>query len=187
MAARAGILYETPRTPQRRPLEPVARAIITHDGERMMGAELARLRHELEVDFPERLREARDFGEIDENDDYLQVKEEEAVVALRIQRLRLLLDSASVVEGHDCAADAVTIGSLVEVEDVTSGEVRAHRLTGDYQPHGPDDISASSPIGRALFGRATGQEVSVALPDGRERTLKITGIGSSNGPPEPKG
>jgi transcription elongation factor GreA len=179
MAARAGILYETPRVPQRRPLEPVARAIITRDGESMMAAELARLRHELEVDFPERLRDARGFGEIDENDDYLQTKEEEAVLASRIQRLQLLLDSARVVEVGERDAGTVRIGSVVGVEDVASGEAREHRLAGGFEPLGPDDVSASSPIGRALFGRAIGETMAVVLPDGRERTLKITGVRAS--------
>jgi transcription elongation factor GreA len=176
MAARAGVLYETPRTPQRRPLEPVARAIISRDGKRMIGAELSRLRHQLEVEFPERLRDARDFGEIDENDDYLQIKEEEAVLASRIERLQLLLDSATVVDRPARGAGPVTIGSVVEVEDVASGKIREHRLAGDYERLGANDVSASSPIGRALFGRATGERVAVTLPDGRDRVLKITAV-----------
>jgi transcription elongation factor GreA len=176
MAARAGILYETPRTPQRRPLEPVARAIITIDGKRMLGAELSRLRHQLEVEFPERLRDARDFGEIDENDDYLQIKEEEAVLASRIERLQLLLDSATVVDRPARGTRAVSIGSVVQVEDVASGEIREHRLAGGYERLGVNEVSANSPIGRALFGRAIGERVAVALPDGRQRTLKITAV-----------
>ena len=160
---------------QRRPLEPVAQAIITREGERLIGAELSRLRHQLEVEFPERLRNARAFGDIGENDDYLQIKEEEAVVASRIERLQLLLDSATVVDGNG-PAGAVTIGNMVEVEDVVSGNVREHRLTGGYERLGPDDVSASSPIGRALSGRTVGEEATVQLPDGRERTLRITGV-----------
>lgn len=73
-------------------------------------------------------------------------------------------------------AGAVTIGNIVEVEDVTSGNVRQHRLTGGYERLGPDDVSASSPIGRALSGRTIGEEATVQLPDGRERTLRITGV-----------
>jgi transcription elongation GreA/GreB family factor len=162
-------------TLEARPLEPVAQAMITREGERLIGAELSRLRRQLEVEFPERLRNARAFGDIGENDDYLQIKEEEAVVASRIERLQLLLDSATVADGKG-QAGAVAIGSLVEVEDVASGEVRVHRLTGGYERLGRDDVSASSPIGRALSGCVIGDEATVELPDGRQRTLRITGV-----------
>ncbi len=141
----------------------------------MIDAQLSRLRHQLEVEFPERLRNARAFGDIGENDDYLQIKEEEAVLASRIERLQLLVDSATVVDAGG-PADVVTIGNIVEVEDVASGDVREHRLTGGYERLDPNDVSASSPIGRALTGRVIGEEATVELPNGRERTLRITDV-----------
>jgi transcription elongation factor GreA len=168
---------ETPDTPHARP-EPTTRAIISRDGERALSAALSRLRHQLQVEFVERLREARSFGESSENDDYLQIKEEEGVLASRIERLESLLASATVFDGSAGAGASanVTIGSIVDVEDTASGEIRAHRLTGGYEPHQPNDISAISPIGRALLGRAPGDEVNVALPNGRQRALKINAV-----------
>jgi transcription elongation factor GreA len=174
MVARAAIHDSSPAS-QRRPLEPVAQAIITREGQRLIGAQLSRLRHQLEVEFPERLRAARAFGDIGENDDYLQIKEEEAVIASRIERLQLLVDSATVVDAGG-PAGVVTIGNIVEVEDVASGDVREHRLTGGYERLDPDDVSASSPIGRALSGRVIGEQAKVELPNGRERTLRITDV-----------
>ena len=85
------------------------------------------------------------------------------------------MDSATVVDA-DGPAGMVTIGSIVEVEDIASGDVREHRLTGGYERLGPDDVSASSPIGSALSGRTIGEEATVELPNGRERTLRITGV-----------
>src|SRR4051794_16269895 len=70
------------------------RAIITRSGESILADELAKL----DIEFADRLREAREFGEGGSNDDYLQIKEEEAVVRSRIGRLEALLDSAEVVE-----------------------------------------------------------------------------------------
>ena len=96
MSSRAGMLYETPRRPQRRP-EPVVRTIISRDGEQAMREELSRLRQELES-FPERLKESHSFGESKQNDDYLQIREEQAVVASRILQLETLLDSSRVVD-----------------------------------------------------------------------------------------
>jgi transcription elongation GreA/GreB family factor len=97
MAARTGMLYELRRTPRRAPVSAV-QAIITRDRERALRVELSRLRRELEVEYAARLEEARRFGDSDENDDYLQIKEEEAVIASRILRLEAVLHGGAVVE-----------------------------------------------------------------------------------------
>ena len=81
-AARAGTLFGPPR-PEPTPVAPASHAgpIITRVAERALRVELDRRRHELEVEFAARLREARTFGAAGGNDDYLQIKEEEAVLA----------------------------------------------------------------------------------------------------------
>lgn len=166
----------TPITLHSRP-EPVPPAIISRDGERELSAELGRLRRRLQVEFPERLREARDFGEIGQNDDYLQIKEEEAVLVSRIQHLDSLLSSAIVVDPTGTTG-GVTIGMVVEAEDVASGDIRSHRLTGSFEDHGPDDVSASSPIGQALLGRGRGDQVTAVLPGKRSIVLKTLAVRS---------
>jgi transcription elongation GreA/GreB family factor len=85
MAARTGTVYGS-RQPR-----PAARALITREGERALRDELARLRQQLAVEFPERLREALSFGEAHKNDDYPQAKQEEAVVASRLRHLDAVL------------------------------------------------------------------------------------------------
>src|SRR3954454_1881670 len=73
-------------------------AIITREGAGALQARVQRLRHQLDVEFADRLNEARAFGETGGNDDYLQALEEQAVLASRLSRLQGLLDSATVVE-----------------------------------------------------------------------------------------
>ncbi|MGH2957104.1 MAG: GreA/GreB family elongation factor [Solirubrobacterales bacterium] len=151
-------------------------AIITRDGQRALRAELSRLRRQLESDFAARLVEARTFGDSAENDDYLQIKEEETVVTSRILQLEAVLHSATVVEEPKRADGMVAIGTIAKVEDLASGQVREHRLVGGYEPLDRDDVSANSPIGRALLGRAAGEEVTVTLPNDTERTLRIAAV-----------
>jgi len=122
------------------------------------------------------LREARGYGEIDHNDDYLQIKEEEAVVASRAHRLATLLGSATVVKASGAQRGVASIGSVVEVEDLASGDVREYRLTGGYEEMRANDISANSPIGQALLGRQRGDEVTVELPGDRSVVLGIIAI-----------
>jgi transcription elongation factor GreA len=149
------------------------RRIISEDGERDLRAQLARLRQQLEVEFPARLHEAREFGDVGENDDYLQIKEEEAVLAARIYQLEALLGSATTTEPPR-RRGVVSIGSVVELQDLGSGVLRDHRLTGGFENAG--DISANSPIGRALLGHKRGDEVTVELPGGRAAAFRITAV-----------
>jgi transcription elongation factor GreA len=150
-------------------------AVLTREGERALRATLQRLRHQLSVEFAARLSQARTFGEIAGNDDYLQTLEEEAVLRSRIARLEGLLDSATVVSDSP-RAGAAAIGTTVQVEDLASGAVQEHRLMGDYEELRADDVSASSPVGRALTMCFPGAEVEVDLPNGRSRSLRILAV-----------
>ena len=138
-----------------------------------MRAELQRLRDELNVDFAARLREARAFGEVSNNDDYLQIKEEKEVLSARIAGLEAALSSATVVAQDIDGGAAVAIGVAVKVKDLDSGAVDEYVLIGDFDPPASSAASAGSPVGRALLGRAVGDRVEVELPGGRKRRLQI--------------
>jgi transcription elongation factor GreA len=155
---------------------PRAPAVLTREGARALRARLRDLHHQLSVEFAARLRQARTFGEIAGNDDYLQTLEEEAVLRSRIARLEGLLDSATVVSESPQTSGAVAIGTTVQVEDLTSGAIQEHRLIGDYEKLGADAVSASSPVGRALTRRSAGDEVEVELPNGGSRSLRILAV-----------
>lgn len=157
--------------------QPVPRVILTRDGERLMQAELAELRRRLGGEFTARLREARDAGGSHENDEYLQIKEEEAVVASRIRQLEGLLQTAEIVDDEASESDgSVTLGALVEVKDTDSGAVRKHRITGSFEPVETGDVSANSPVGEALMGRLPGETVEVELPNGRTPRLEVISV-----------
>jgi transcription elongation factor GreA len=148
-------------------------ATITREGARALQARIQRLRHQLDVEFADRLNEARGFGEIGGNDDYLQALEEQAVLTSRLARLQRLLDSARVVEQEPARSEAASVGTVVEVEDLSSRAIRRHRLVGDFESGDADAASASSPIGRALIGHLPGDEVEVELPRGRTQKLRV--------------
>jgi transcription elongation factor GreA len=142
----------------------------------MLRAELGRLRQRLDGEFTQRLREAHGFGPSHENDDYLQVKEEEAVLASRIRRLEGLLDSAEIIDEESAGRGIVAIGSLVKVRIRPSGTVREHRITGGFEPAAAGDVSANSPVGQALLGHLPDEEVEVELPNGRTVVLEILAV-----------
>jgi transcription elongation factor GreA len=155
---------------------PIPRVILTPEGVSAMRTELERLRRRLDGEFTDRLREARGFGPSHENDEYLQIKEEEAVLASRMRQLESLLGSAEVVDGSSAGGGVVAIGSLVEVRKLRSGTVRKHRVTGGFEPAEPGDVSANSPVGQALLGRSPGERVEVELPSGRTSTFEVVAV-----------
>jgi len=152
------------------------RPIITTEHERSLREELDRLRHRLEVEFTERLREARLYGAPDVNDEYLQIKEEEAVLVAGIARITMLLETAIVVDAAAVDDELITLGSAVEVYDRTRRRRHRLRLVGGFEPLSDGVASAGSPVGQALMGRRAGDVVEVVLPNGRKRKLEIIAV-----------
>ena len=147
-------------------------AIITRDGERALRAELGRVRRELEGDMAQRLREARAFGAPAGNDEYLQIQEEEIILAVRATRLEELLERAEVVDSGTLDGRAA-VGTIVEVKDTETGEVVERELVGGHEPPRVDAATAASPVGQALIGREAGEIGLVQLPEGRSQRLEI--------------
>ncbi len=150
-------------------------AIITRDGERLLRAELERLRGELELDMADRLREARAFGAPAGNDDYLQIQEEEIILAVRAARLDELLERAQVIDSGSLDGRAA-VGTIVEVKNTDNGELVKHELVGGHEAPRANTATAASPIGQALIGRKASEIIAVHLPKGRRQHLEIVGV-----------
>jgi transcription elongation factor GreA len=141
-----------------------------------------RLRDEKLHQFPERLRLAREFGEATGNDEYLAIREDEAVVDARLARLEDILSRARIV-GPAESDDTIAIGSSVTVLDVGSGEPFDYVIDSAHAPIGRNAVSAVSPVGKALLGRRPGEVVTVELPrKGRTRELEILAVKPLLGP-----
>lgn len=138
-------------------------------------AELADLRRIRDRDLPELLRAARAFVTSDAIEEIAQIREDQVVIETRIARLQALLSEATVV-GDDCGADVVSIGHAVEVEYTRTGKTATYQLAGSGVSSGPHTVSARSPVGQALLGRAPGDVVAVELPNGRLEELRLLSV-----------
>ena len=147
--------------------------LLTVEGAQTIRSEIERLREQKEREMAARLRDARAYGDGGGNDDYLAIKEEEAVLAARIASLEQILRRASVVEDGQLDPGVVAIGSTVTVEDVARLSRVSYRVVGMHERVNGEEVSAGSPIGRALLGRRAGDIVSVALPKGRRREFRV--------------
>ena len=147
---------------------------ITPEGLRDLQAELERLSTEERRAIAERIRVARDFGDLKENSEYHDAKNDQALLERRITILEDRLRNADVQEGG--AADVAALGREVEVVDEDSGRRLTYRLVGSTEADAKTGrLSVASPVGRALLDRRVGDSVPVATPRGR-RSFRIDAV-----------
>ncbi|HSV75337.1 MAG TPA: transcription elongation factor GreA [Chthonomonadales bacterium] len=150
--------------------------ILTAAGFRKLEKELERLRTVSRREVADRIRESKQFGDLSENAEFEEAKIEQAFVEGRIRDLQRVMQVAHVVDPDEVPTDCVGIGSVVTVEDLSSGDVWELTLVGSVESDPANDrVSDESPVGQALFGRQVGDEVRVRTPDG-SIGYRITGI-----------
>ncbi|HWH43314.1 MAG TPA: transcription elongation factor GreA [Thermoleophilaceae bacterium] len=125
----------------------------------------------------ERIKEAREFGDISENAEYDAAKNEQAMLEKQISDLEEKLRSATVVEAKDISSDIVSVGTTVHVKDAKTGKSNKYKIVGSAEANPAElKLSNESPVGRALLGKKRNDEVEVPVPKGPKRKLKITKI-----------
>jgi transcription elongation factor GreA len=150
--------------------------ILTQEGLANLKAELDVLSTTRRREVAARIKEAREFGDISENAEYDDAKNEQAMLEARIATLEDKLRSATVVDASDLGTDVVRVGSVVHVKEENSGKSSKYTIVGSAEAKPAEmKLSNESPVGKALLGRKRGDEVTVATPRG-ERKLKITKI-----------
>ena len=149
--------------------------ILTPEGLTNLKAELDHLATTRRREVAARIKEAREFGDISENAEYDDAKNEQAMLEARIASLEEKLRSATVIDQSDLGTDVVSVGSVVHVKD-EGGKSTKYTIVGSAEANPTEaKLSNESPVGKALLGRKRGEEVRVTTPRG-ERVLKITKI-----------
>ncbi len=149
--------------------------ILTPNGLAKLKAELELLSGEKRREVAERIKEAREFGDITENSEYDDAKNEQAMLEARIASLEEKLRSAQVIDSSDLGTDQVRVGSVAHVKDET-GKSTTYTIVGSAEANPAErKLSNESPVGKALLGHKRGDEVVFPTPKG-ERKLKITKI-----------
>jgi transcription elongation factor GreA len=156
----------------------VAREIpITKEGLSKLQGEIEHLSTVKRREVAERIKDAREFGDIAENSEYDDAKNEQALLEQRIAQLEERLRRSIVIEAKDIDTGSVSVGVLVHVKDQKSGESRKFQIVGPAEADPTDSkLSNESPIGKALLGHKRGDVVSVDVPRGPKKKLKITKI-----------
>jgi transcription elongation factor GreA len=151
--------------------------ILTPEGLDKLKEELELLSTEKRREVAQRIKEAREFGDIAENAEYDDAKNEQAMLESRIATLQEKLRMATVIETKDLSTDVVQIGSVVHVKYENTGKSVKYTIVGSAEAK-PEEhkLSNESPVGRALIGHKRNETVAVKVPRGPARKLKITKI-----------
>jgi transcription elongation factor GreA len=151
--------------------------ILTAEGLEKLKEELDLLAGEKRREVAERIKEAREFGDISENSEYDDAKNEQAMLESRIAQLEEKLRAAQVIEAKDVSTDVVSVGTIVHVKDEKTGKSQKFTIVGSSEANPAElKLSNESPVGRALLGHKRNEVVSVPVPKGPARKLKITKI-----------
>jgi transcription elongation factor GreA len=151
--------------------------ILTPDGLAKLKAELARLQVDKRREVAARIKEAREFGDISENSEYDDAKNEQAMVEARIAQLEDQLRAATVIDAKELSTDQVKVGSTVHVKDEKTGKSVKYTIVGSAEASPSENkLSNESPVGKALLGHKRNETVEVSVPRGPKRKLKITKI-----------
>jgi transcription elongation factor GreA len=146
---------------------------ITAAGIEELKAELAELEGPRRIEMAERIRVARELGDLKENADYHTAKDDQSLMETRIKRLQSRLRMAVVVEATDGDDDVFSFGRTAEVMDESKGELVTWTLVGSTEANLTEGkLSAESPIGQALMNSPIGKTIKVETPRGT-KTFKV--------------
>ena len=151
--------------------------ILTKQGLKELKEKIEHLSTERRREVAERIKEAREFGDISENSEYDDAKNEQAMLERQISELEDKLRSAQLLDEKAVSTDIVSVGSTVHVKDQKTEKSVKYRIVGSAEANPAEmKLSNESPVGKALIGHKRGDIVEIPVPRGPVRKLKITKI-----------
>jgi transcription elongation factor GreA len=151
--------------------------VLTPQGLEDLKSKIEYLRNQRRREVAERIKEAREFGDISENSEYDDAKNEQAMLEKQISDLEERLASARVIDEKAVDTDVVGVGTTVHVKDQKTDKSQKFKIVGSAEADPSNSkLSNESPVGRALLGHKRGETVTVPVPRGPARKLKITKI-----------
>ena len=151
--------------------------ILTPEGHEKLKDEIEHLSTVKRREVAERIKQAREFGDIAENSEYDDAKNEQAMLEHRIALLEERLKNARIVEASEAPKGVVGVGTKVRLRDLDANETIEYTIVGSAEANPAEHkLSNESPVGKAMMGKKRNEIVSVPLPRGGTRELKITKI-----------
>lgn len=141
--------------------------VVTVEGLKKIEQELEHLKSVRRREVAERIKQAREFGDISENSEYEDAKNEQAFIEGRILTLEKMLRNARVMDESEHDPNVVGLGSTVQIKDLIDGDTIEYTIVGSMEANPAENkISNESPVGKALMGARAGAVVEVNAPGG---------------------
>ncbi|HEY5560575.1 MAG TPA: transcription elongation factor GreA [Clostridiaceae bacterium] len=141
--------------------------VMTYEGVKKLEDELENLKSVKRKDITEKIKVALSFGDLSENAEYDEAKNEQAFVEGRIMSLENMLKNATVIDENDISTDIVNVGAIVKVKDFLYDEEVEYTIVGSAEADPLENrISNESPVGEGLMNKKVGAIVEISVPDG---------------------
>ena len=152
------------------------KTVLTSEGLKKLEQELEVLKTKTRKEVAEKLKVALSFGDLSENSEYDEAKNEQAKVESKISFLENKLKNVTILDSNELTSDIVQIGSKVKIKDLEFGDIFEYRIVGSMEAS-PElgRISDESPVGKALIGHRAGDVVKITIPAG-DVNYEILGI-----------
>lgn len=154
----------------------IKKYLMTYEGVKKLEEELEYLKTVKRKEITEKIKVALGYGDLSENSEYDEAKNEQAFVEGRIIQLENMLKNASVIDESEISTDMVSVGSIVKVKDYEFDEEVEYSIVGSAEADPMEfKISNESPVGSALMGKKVGEIIEVTVPGGLSK-FEVLGI-----------
>lgn len=154
--------------------------ILTYEGLKALEDELHELKVNRRREVAQKIKEAREQGDLSENAEYDAAKDEQRDIELRIEEIDKILKNAEVVVEEDVDVNAINIGCTVRLKDIEFDEEMTYKIVGSTEADIlGNKISNESPVGAALIGSKVGDQIEVETPNGEVVKYEILEIQKS--------
>lgn len=141
--------------------------MMTKEGIDNLEAELDNLKTVKRKEIAEKIKVALSFGDLSENSEYDEAKNEQAITEARIAEIESILKKVKVIDEHELSTEIVHVGSIVKVHDVKYNEDCKYRIVGSNEANPLEGkISDECPVGKNLLGHKVGDKVEIETPGG---------------------
>lgn len=141
--------------------------LLTEEGLKNLEDELEQLKTVKRKEIAEKIKVALSFGDLSENSEYDEAKNDQAMVEARIATIEVMLKNAKIIDESEINTEIVHVGSVVKVANLTRSTESSYKIVGSNEADPlKGRISDESPVGKSLLGKAPGEVVSVETPGG---------------------
>ena len=141
--------------------------LLTDEGLKNLEAELEELKAVKRKEIAEKIKVALSFGDLSENSEYDEAKNEQAILEARIASIESMLTNVKIINEDDLSTDFIHVGSKVKVRDIDFDDICEYKIVGSSEADPVNGrISDESPVGKGLIGHKVGETVEIETPAG---------------------